>query len=159
MRRAVLAALALALLLALPVRAYGPEEVMEDPALQTRAMALYNDLRCVRCRSESIASSNADWARDARGVVRERLRAGDTDREVLAFFRDRYGDYVLMDPPVTVYNLGLWLAGPLLLLLGTGVAVAFVRGRGRQGAAAGHEPVPLSAEEQARLRRLMDESD
>ena len=109
--------------------AVGPEEVMDDPELQHRAMELYAELRCVKCRSENIASSNADWANDARAVVRERLLAGDSDPEILAFFQARYGDYVLMDPPFALNNAFLWLSGPVLLLIGGGIAVVFTRGR------------------------------
>lgn len=139
-------------LVALPASAIGPGEVMEDPALQARAMALYDALRCVRCRSETIASSNADWAQDARAVVRERLKAGDSDAAVMAFFQARYGDYVLMNPPLSLGNVGLWLLGPLLFALGGGIAWTFLKGRGSRPVA---EPAtPLTAAEKARLRAL-----
>lgn len=129
----------------------GPGEVMDDPALQQRAMGLYAELRCVKCRSENIRSSNADWARDARTVVRERLLAGDSDGEVLDFFQARYGDYVLMDPPLTLNNALLWLAGPILLLVGGAIAFAFLRGR----AAAIPSGDELSDAERKHLEKLI----
>ena len=144
--------LAVILLFSVPAFAVvGPEEVMKDPALQYRAMGLYAELRCVKCRSESIESSNADWANDARAVVRERLLAGDSDREVLAFFQARYGDYVLMDPPFALNNAFLWLAGPVLLLIGGGIVVVFVRSRATATATGDG----LSEAENKRLDELM----
>ncbi|MEO0387802.1 MAG: cytochrome c-type biogenesis protein [Pseudomonadota bacterium] len=141
------------LALVAPAWSLGIEDVMADPALDARAQALYHDLRCVRCRSESIASSNADWAQDARAAVRERLTAGDSDAEVLAFFRARFGDYVLMDPPKTGYNAILWFAAPAFLVAGLAGAVALIRRRRQMPDA----PPPLTAEEEARLKTLLDD--
>ncbi len=134
--------------------AVSPDEIMDDPALQVRAMKLYGELRCVKCRSETILSSNADWARDARGVVRERLLAGDSDQDVLDFFVSRYDEYVLMDPPMALNNAVLWLAGPLLLLLGGGIAWRFLHQRAAAGPAE-----PLSAAETARLREILGQDE
>lgn len=136
------------------VAAVSPEEIMDDPALQARAMKLYSELRCVRCRSETIESSNADWAQDARAVVRERLLAGDSDQEVLDFFVARYKEYVLMDPPMSLNNAILWLAGPILLLVGGAIAVGFVKGRAQPQPAEG-----LSEAEAARLAEILRETD
>jgi cytochrome c-type biogenesis protein CcmH len=163
MRR--LAALVLWLALAGAAAAIEPSEVLEDPGLQARAMALYDQLRCVKCQSETIASSNADWARDARALVRERLVAGDSDAQVLDFFVNGrrgaagiefagYGDFVLMRPRLTQWNLILWLAGPVLLLAGAAVAAAYLR---RRTPAAMAVAPPLSEAEKARLRSLTGE--
>ncbi len=151
MRR--LAAVLLLLLLPLAAAGQGAEEMLQDPRLQARAGALYDELRCVQCRSESIASSNSDWAADARAIVREKLRAGATDAEILDFFHDRYGDYVLMTPPLALRNLALWLA-PVALLLGGGVLAA-VYVRRRQPAPRPGQEASLSEAEEARLHELL----
>lgn len=129
-----------------------PEEVMADPVMHIRAMALYKNLRCVKCQSETIASSNADWANDARAIVRERLLAGDSDQDVLDFFHARYGDYVLMHTQFRGAGVLLWVAGPVLLLLGAIIAIGFVRGR-----AGNISPEGLSADETRRLKALLDD--
>ena len=147
----------LALALVLTPAAAGaiqPDEVLDDPALEARAREITAELRCVVCRSESIDESNAEIARDLRLLVRERLVAGDSDGEVIDFVVDRYGEYVLFRPPMSARNALLWLSGPIFLLLGGGLAVAFVRGRGRSRAP---ERPPLSPEERARLEGLLKE--
>ena len=108
------------------------------------------ELRCVVCQSESIDDSNADIARDLRLLVRERIVAGDTDTQVQAFVVDRYGEFVLFRPPFTARNAALWLAGPVLLLAGGGIAFAFIR---RRAAAPPPPRPPLTPEEEARLSR------
>ena len=128
-----------------------PDEILPDPALEARARAITGELRCVVCQSESIDDSNADIARDLRLRVRERIVAGDSDAEVVAFVVDRYGEFVLLRPPFNARNAALWLAGPLLLLAGGGLAFAFIR---RKAAAPEPARPPLSPEEQARLRDL-----
>ncbi len=144
-------ALLLALALAGPALAVQPDEILPDPALEARARAITGELRCVVCQSESIDDSNADIARDLRLRVRERIVAGDSDAEVVAFVVDRYGEFVLLRPPFNARNAALWLAGPLLLLAGGGLAFAFIR---RKAAAPEPARPPLSPEEQARLRDL-----
>ena len=151
MRAAVLA-LALALLLPGAAGAVQPDEILSDPGLEARARALSKDLRCVVCQGESIDDSNADIARDLRLLVRERLEAGDSDREVLDFVVARYGEFVLFRPAFTPGNAVLWLAGPVLLLVGGGLAFAFVR---RSARAAPPPLPPLSPEEQARLQAII----
>ena len=123
--------------------------MLADPALEARAQALDEMLRCVQCQSESIASSNADWARDARLIVRERLQGGASDQAVLDYFVERYGEVVLMRPKTGGTNLILWAAGPVMLLLGAGIALAAIR-RPRTA------PAPLSDEEEARLKQILD---
>ena len=129
----------------------GPEERMEDPQLEARARVLYEQLRCVVCQSQSIDDSNAPLAADLRAVVRERLLAGDSNAEVKDYLQDRYGDYVLMLPPVQGNTLALWLF-PLIVLVGGGTAIVlFVRGQKRR-AADGNE-----ADDTARAARLSDD--
>ncbi|RMD49780.1 MAG: cytochrome c-type biogenesis protein CcmH, partial [Alphaproteobacteria bacterium] len=93
-----------------------PDEMLADPALEARARAISKQLRCLVCRNESIDESNAKLARDLRLLVRERLKAGDSDEEVIAYIVDRYGEFVLLKPRARGVNLLLWLAGPLMLL-------------------------------------------
>jgi cytochrome c-type biogenesis protein CcmH len=149
--RSILTALLLALALAAPARAIEPQERLADPALEARARELGQELRCLVCQNQSIDDSNADLARDLRTIVRERLTAGDSNDQVLAFVTARYGDYVLLRPPVRTGTLVLWF-GPVVLLVGAIIAMT-VRRRRRSKA----EPAPLSPEESQRLARLLDE--
>ncbi|EKE43684.1 cytochrome C biogenesis protein [Oceaniovalibus guishaninsula JLT2003] len=144
-------ALLLILVLATPAFAVQPDEVLDDPALETRARELSKGLRCLVCRNESIDESNADLARDLRLLVRERLVAGDTDAEALAFITDRYGEYVLLSPPATGSTLILWLAGPAMLVAAGGLAAVYLRRRGRTA----DRDDPLDPSEEARLRELL----
>jgi len=114
----------LSALLALSAHAVEPDEVLDDPALEARATEISRNLRCVVCQSQSIDDSNAPLAKDMRLIVRERLVAGDSDAEVYAFLVDRYGDYVLLKPPVQQNTVLLW-ASPLVILLLAGVSAAF----------------------------------
>ena len=108
-----------------------PDEVLDNPALEARARDISKGLRCLVCQNESIDDSNAPLAADLRAVVRERLLAGDSDAEVKAYLQDRYGDYVLMLPPVQGNTIALWLF-PLVVLAGGGIAIlVFVRGQRR----------------------------
>lgn len=138
--------------LATPAFAVRPDEILADPALEARARALSQGLRCLVCRNENIDDSDADLARDLRLLLRERLTAGDTDAAAMAFIVDRYGEYVLLKPTTTGANLLLWLAGPLMLLGGGVLAAVMVRGR-----ATATEAPPLSAEDQARLAAMTRE--
>ncbi len=150
-------AILLAVLLCLyPVLTFAvqPDEVLDDPALEARAREISRELRCVVCQSENIDESNADIARDLRLLVRERILAGDSNAETLSFIVDRYGEYVLFRPPFSARNALLWLSGPLLLLIGAGMAFAVIR-RGSNPAEAA--PAPLSPEEQRRVESLMRE--
>lgn len=144
--------LILALLWSLSLHAVQPDEMLADPVLEARAQALDHELRCVLCRSESIASSNADWASDARIIVRELLRDGASDAEVMDFFVARYGDFVLMKPRISGANIALWLAGPLILL--AALLALILRARARRSVT---QPAPLSAEEQDALARLVQD--
>ena len=139
-------------LLAGPALAVEPSEMLEDPVLEARAQALDRELRCVKCQSEAIASSNAPWASDARILVRELISEGRSDDEVMAFFVERYGDYVRMRPAARGGGLVLWVAGPLMLLGGIGLAVFAARQR-----RAVMPAEDLSASEQARLNEILRE--
>lgn len=150
-------ALILALcLLAAPLAALAvqPGEMLSDPALEARARTLSAGLRCLVCRNESIDESNADLAHDLRVLVRERLAAGDSDDEVIAFLVDRYGEYVLLMPRANGANLVLWLAGPAMLTLGMVIAFVYVRRRRSAGESA---PDTLSPDEAARLKAILDD--
>jgi len=145
------------LLVASPLWAVQPDEILPDPAMEARARDISAGLRCLVCRNESIDESNAELARDLRLLVRERLLEGDSNDEVVAYIVDRYGEYVLLRPTLTGSNLLLWLAGPAMALLGLGVAVAYLRRqsrrRGEDEADAASQA--LSAAEQARLDEIM----
>ncbi|MCE8507001.1 cytochrome c-type biogenesis protein CcmH [Ruegeria pomeroyi] len=141
-------------LIAAPLWAVQPDEVLDDPVLESRARDLSEGLRCLVCRNESIDESNAELARDLRLLLRERLVAGDSDEQAVAYIVDRYGEYVLLKPTTTGVNWLLWLAGPLMLLAAAGMGWGFVRGR---AAATPATEAALSADEQERLRRILEE--
>ena len=146
--RPALAALLLALALAAAAGAVEREEQLADPALEARAREIGQELRCLVCQNQSIDDSDADLARDLRRIVRERLTAGDTDDQVMAFVTARYGDYVLLRPPLRAGTLALWF-GPVVLLV-AGIAAIMLRRRRRVAAER------FSAEEDGRLARLLD---
>jgi cytochrome c-type biogenesis protein CcmH len=130
-----------------------PGEQLADPALEVRARKISQELRCLVCQNQSIDDSNAELARDLRLIVRERLTAGDSDAQVLAFVEQRYGEFVLLRPPFKLHTLALWLT-PLLLLIGT-VLVLRRNARMRSAAERADNAAPLSAEEQKRLDKLL----
>ncbi len=140
------------MLLAAPVWAVEPGEMLKDPALEERARELSKGLRCPVCRNESIDESNAELAADLRLLVRERLVAGDSDQEALDFIVGRYGEYVLLRPGLGGSALILWIAGPLALLAALALGWRVIRGRGGSP-----EEAALTPEEEARLRDLLKE--
>jgi cytochrome c-type biogenesis protein CcmH len=145
--RTLLAALAL-LWLALPAFAVNPDEMLSDPALEARARTISEGLRCLVCQNESIDDSDADLAHEIRVLVRERLKAGDSDDQVRQYLVDRYGEYVLLKPVLALHTIILWAAAPAILVVG-GV-ILLVMGRRRAVADA---PAELTPEE----RRALDE--
>jgi cytochrome c-type biogenesis protein CcmH len=150
------AGLLLALLLAFgPAAAFAlePAEMLADPALEARARAISEGLRCLVCQNESIEDSGADLAHDLRVLVRERVKAGDTDDQVRAYVVSRYGEFVLLQPVFAPHTLILWLAAPGLALVGIGTLVVLAR---RRRVAA---PPALTAEEAEALERLVDPSE
>lgn len=128
--------------------------MLDDPALEARARQLDHEIRCVQCQSEAVASSNAAWAQDARMMIRERVAAGDTNQEVKVFFVERYGEFVLMDPPKTGSNLLLWLAGPIMAVLAALLGSVYVRGRREM-----KQPDGLSDAEETRLKEILSKAE
>jgi cytochrome c-type biogenesis protein CcmH len=153
MKALVLAAmLGLAAAAALAVE---PGERLADPALEARARAIGAELRCLVCQNQSIDDSNADLAHDLRVLIRERLSAGDSDSQVLQFMVRRYGDFILLKPPVKPETYLLWFGPFAVLALGAlGAALYLRRSRGAPQA-----PAPLSPDEQRRLDKLLAEDD
>ena len=139
------------LVVATPAFAVLPSEQLADPGLEARARAISAELRCVVCQNQTIDDSDAELAHDLRVLLRQRLKAGDTDRQAIAFIVNRYGDYVLLKPPFEAETLLLWL-GPLLVLLAGGTGVAFYLRRRRDATLPA-----FTADEQARLDRLLRE--
>lgn len=121
--------IALGVVLAAPAHAVEPDEILADPVLEDRARDISKGLRCVVCQNQDIDSSNAGVARDLRLLVRERLVAGDTDEAVMAYVRARYGDYVLMSPPLTPASYALWFAPVFLAGLSLFAFVVVTRRR------------------------------
>jgi cytochrome c-type biogenesis protein CcmH len=151
MRRLLLLA-ALTAALGGPALAVNPDEQLADPALEARATAVSRQLRCVVCQNVSIDESDAALARDLRIILRERIVAGDTDKQAVDFLVQRYGNFVRLKPPLQADTLALWL-GPLVVLLIGGVGVvAYMRGRGAS-------PPPLDDAEQAELAALMNSDE
>lgn len=152
------AACALWLGLAAGASAFPPDEPLADAALEARAKALHAELRCLVCQGQSIADSNAGLAQDMRAIVRERIAAGASDEEVAGFLVERYGDYVLLDPPVKPETYALWFGPAAVFVLGAGIVLALLRrARTAAGAAGEARPEPLSAEERRRLDALLDD--
>jgi cytochrome c-type biogenesis protein CcmH len=104
-----------------------PDEMLKNPALEARAREISKDLRCLVCQGQSIDDSDADLAKDFRILVRQRLTSGDTDAQVRQYLKDRYGDFILLDPPVEQKTLLLWLTPLVILGAGLGVAGVFIR--------------------------------
>ncbi|MCV9938657.1 cytochrome c-type biogenesis protein CcmH [Boseaceae bacterium BT-24-1] len=151
--RAVLHLLVGLLAFSAPAAAVQPDEVLKNPALEQRARGISSGLRCLVCQNQSIDDSDAPLAKDLRILVRERLTAGDSDGAVIDFVVARYGDFVLLRPPMNVRTIALWAAPFLIVLSG---AVFLWRRRNRSAA-----PVSaaLTAEEQVRLDELMKRGD
>jgi cytochrome c-type biogenesis protein CcmH len=137
--------------LAVPVFAVEPGEMLKDPALEARARALSQTLRCMVCQNESIDESNAPLARDLRILVRERIQKGNSDADVRQFLVARYGEFILLTPRLSGRTVLLWSV-PILVLLAGGIGV-FAALRHRRPA-----PVPLSDAEKRRLAALLGEN-
>ena len=147
-------ALILMLLLApFAALAVQPDEVLDKPVLESRARDISQKMRCPVCQGESIDESNAGVSRDLRLYIRERLVAGDSDAEVVDAVVDRFGEFVLFDPPMRGINLLLWFAAPVAALLGLILAFVFLRGRSR----AASSIRDLNEAERARLDEIMHE--
>jgi cytochrome c-type biogenesis protein CcmH len=149
--RAWFAVLALLVSLAAPAFALSdPSEMLADPAQEARAEAVGRQLRCLVCQNESIEDSGADLAKDLRQIVRQRVVAGDTNQQIMDWMVARYGNFVRLRPPFNALTALLW-ASPLIAV-GLGFGLAWAARRGARVAAV----APLDAQEQARLRHLLD---
>jgi cytochrome c-type biogenesis protein CcmH len=135
------------LLIAAAAGAVQPDEMMKDPALETRARTLSAELRCLVCQNQSIDDSDAPLAGDIRRLIRERIAQGESNASVRAFLVSRYGNFILLKPPFELSTVLLWLSGPLTLALGA-LGVYLARRR------APPPPPPLSAEEEKRLKEI-----
>jgi cytochrome c-type biogenesis protein CcmH len=124
-----------------------PDEVMKDPALEARARVLSAELRCLVCQNQSIDDSDAPLARDIRLLIRERIGQGESNDAVRTFLVSRYGNFILLKPPLELSTVLLWASGPLTLALGA-LGVIFARRR------APAPPPPLSADEERRLKEI-----
>ena len=146
-------ALALALTAVPSAHAVQPDEIMPDPAREARARDLSRELRCMVCQNQSIDDSDAPLASDLRLLVRERIAAGDSNSQVMDFLVARYGEFVLLKPRLNLHTLLLWLLPPLALIGGGMALWAFSR---RRKATLGGDPaLRLTADEEARLERLL----
>jgi cytochrome c-type biogenesis protein CcmH len=146
---AITAALALAPMAA---RAVQPDEILADPKLEERARDLSAELRCMVCQNQSIDDSNAELARDLRLLVRERLKAGDGDEGIRKYLVERYGDFILLKPPLKAETVVLWAAPFIILLVGGGAI--FIGARRRRTPVS--EPQTLSDRESVKLKTVLD---
>jgi cytochrome c-type biogenesis protein CcmH len=145
----------LAMTLFAPAAAWAvrPDEMLKDPVLEARARTLSKELRCMVCQNESIDDSGAPLAHDLRVLVRDRIKAGDSDAQVLDFLVARYGEFVLLKPRLSWHTVALWGLPPAVLLVGAVmILVDLRRRRGGQGAG---EQTNLTAAEEARLAELL----
>src|ERR1700676_4168315 len=140
----------LALVDAAPLHAVQVDEILPDPALETRARAISHELRCMVCQNQSIDDSDAPLARDLRLLVRERLTVGDSDPQVVDFLVSRYGEFVLLKPRFEWHTAALWLTPAAALLAG---AIA-IYGALRRRRVAPSGVAPLSPEEERRLAEV-----
>jgi len=150
---ALMLALSVAVLATSPARSIQPDEILADSALEARARAISAGLRCLVCQNQSIDDSDAPLARDLRLLVRERLKEGDSDNEVVDFIVARYGEFVLLKPRLSRGTLILWLATPAVFA--AALLLIFLAYRRKRAATRGLEP--LNAGEKRRLKRLLDE--
>jgi cytochrome c-type biogenesis protein CcmH len=150
-RRVAAAVFALGLLAA-PAVAVQPDEMLSDPKLEARARVLSAELRCLVCQNQSIDDSDASLAKDLRLLVRERIKGGDSDSQVLDYLVARYGEFVLLRPRFNAHTAILWTLPFGVLILGAaGIFVALRRRAARVGSI----EAPLDAEEKARLARIL----
>ena len=149
----VFAFMLLVLYFSVPAGAIEPDEILSDPALESRAREVSKQLRCVVCQNQSIDDSNADLARDMRLLVRDRILAGDSNQNVLDYMVDSYGDYVLLNPPFKTSTALLWL-GPIIIFVLGFVAVGFYfRRRPDENITNTLNQTPLGDDERAKLER------
>ena len=148
-------AVAVAVLAGSSAYAVQPDEIMSDPAKETRARDLSRELRCMVCQNQSIDDSEAPLARDLRLLVRERIAAGDSDAQVIDFLVARYGEFVLLKPRLNSHTWLLWLLPPLALAGGGAALWTYGRRRAKSGTQDDASLLKLTADEEARLKRLV----
>ena len=141
------------MLIASPLWAVEPDEILDDTVLEARARVISKGLRCLVCQNESIDESHASLARDLRLLVRERLVVGDSNDQAVEFIVERYGEYVLLQPRASGSTLVLWAAGPLMLLLAAGMGFIYLRGR---SSATEGSDAALTDVEKTRLSEILD---
>ncbi len=138
--------------------AVNPDEILKDPALEARARDISKGLRCLVCQNQSIDDSDASLAKDLRVLVRDRLRAGDSNEQVVTYVVSRYGDFVLLKPPFNSATLILWV-GPFLLVIAGLIAIALFFRKNQTTAALPTGAKPLSKAEEKRLADLLAEAE
>ncbi len=145
--------LLIALLCCLPALSHAGEakDVADDPAIEKRMMHLAEKVRCLVCQSEPVATSHSEWSSDVRAIMREKMKAGATDQEIMDMLVERFGKSVLYDPPIDKETISLWLAPFILLLLGGSVLIYQLRKRKKL-----ITETPLSAEEAQRAADLLN---
>jgi cytochrome c-type biogenesis protein CcmH len=147
------AALLAALFVSVTAWAVEPKEMLSDPALEARARGLSQNLRCMVCQNESIDDSGAPLAHDLRVLVRERIKAGDSDTQVMDFLVARYGEFILLKPPLSWHTAALWGLPPAAVLLG--IAMLIVAARRRSAATAAAPIMSLTPAEEKRVAELL----
>ncbi len=148
----LLTVLAVAIILPGGALAVDGDEMFADPAREARARDVGRQLRCLVCQNQSIFDSNSGLAKDLRVLVRTRMDEGDSDTEILAYIADRYGDYVLLQPRLSIRNAVLWAAPLLALLLGLALMVLYLKSR-----RSGRTEVALTESERETARKLLQE--
>ena len=144
------------LMFASPTLAIQPDEILQDNGLEQRARVISKELRCLVCQNQSIDDSDAPLARDLRLLVRERLQTGEKNEEVIAFIVDRYGDFVLLRPPVKASTIALWISPVALLLLGFFLLLTWFRKHKKN---VPNEIKPLSDREITKLKAMISRED
>jgi cytochrome c-type biogenesis protein CcmH len=152
LRLSLSAGICLLLLGSIQLQAVDSNEILADPSLESRARALSKELRCMVCQNQSIDDSEAPLAHDLRILVRERLKAGDSDARVVDFLVARYGEFVLLRPPLAWHTAALWGLPPAALLIGVVAIGLLTRRRGSEPPV---EAGNLTAAEEARLSKLL----
>jgi len=147
--------LVLVLLVQAPVMAKEAVPMAADPVIEARLMELSENLRCLVCQNQALAGSDSDFAKDLRREMRIMMKEGKTDQEIIDFLVQRFGDFILFNPPVKSYTLLLWMGPLLLLLLGATILVLVLRRRGL----AGNVTTPLSAADHQRAEVLLRSLD
>jgi len=139
-----------------PALAIQPDEILEDKLLEERARVISKELRCLVCQNQSIDDSNADLARDLRVLVRQRLTKGDSDEQIFDFLVNRYGDFVLLKPPVKSSTYALWYGPIVIFIFGVIGLIVFLRGRRPLAAP---QTMALSEDEERRISALIDKKN